>query len=220
MIEIKSISGAVLKAVDADSLREANLWGADLRGANLGRANLWGANLGEADLREANLWGADLWEANLWGADLWGADLRGANLQEANLGEANLGRANLWGANLGEADLREANLGEANLRGANLGGAKIGLVKWPSPPMVLLASWGEVSDDICLDLMRYDAANHPEPEKFLEWAEGGGCPYDGVHVERSANFQEKRGLIKDDFLSLPVKSAYELMQLLIGEKCK
>ena len=48
---------------DNTTLREANLWGADLREADLRGA----------DLQEANLWGANLRGADLQGADLWGA---------------------------------------------------------------------------------------------------------------------------------------------------
>ena len=55
MIEIKNKYGAVLRTVDADTLRAANLFGADLRGADLSGANLFGANLFGADLRWANL---------------------------------------------------------------------------------------------------------------------------------------------------------------------
>ena len=100
---------------DNTTLREANLWGADLREADLRGA----------DLQEANLWGANLRGADLQGADLWGANLRGANLWGANLQGANLRGANLLGANLRGANLRGANLLEANLRGADLQGADL-----------------------------------------------------------------------------------------------
>ena len=50
MIEIKNKDGVFLRTVNADTLRWANLRGADLRWANLR-----GANLAEADLRGANL---------------------------------------------------------------------------------------------------------------------------------------------------------------------
>lgn len=46
--------------------------------------------------------------------------------------------------------------GGADLRGANLGGANL-----PSPTMVLMANWFEVSVDLCRDLMNYDAACRP-----------------------------------------------------------
>ena len=70
MIEIKNLSGAVIKTVDANNLRNADLRGADLYGADLRGADLRGANLRGADLRGADLRGADLSRANLYGADL------------------------------------------------------------------------------------------------------------------------------------------------------
>ena len=122
--------------------------------------------------------------------------------------KANLRGANLYGANLYGANLYEANLYEANTKD----------VYWPAPPMILLAHWGDVSGELCVDMMRYDAANHPKPELFVEWAAGGDCPYHEIHADRAANFQECRELIKADFLSLPVKSAHELVCLLAKEK--
>lgn len=65
MIEIKNKDGVVLRTMDADTLRGANLIGADLRGADLRGADLHGAKL-----CGANLHGAYLVEANLRGADL------------------------------------------------------------------------------------------------------------------------------------------------------
>ena len=55
MVEIKDRHGRVLVAVDADTLRGADLRGADLRWANLSEADLFGADLRWADLRWANL---------------------------------------------------------------------------------------------------------------------------------------------------------------------
>ena len=184
---------ANLRSADLRSanLRDANLWGADLR-----NADLWSANLRNANLRDADLWGADLQDANLWGADLRGADLRNADLYGADLRNANL-----YGA-----DLRNANLRDANLRDANL----------PSPTMVLLANWGEVSNELCVELMRYDANNHPNPKKFDEWRRGGPCPYNNVKIQRVAHFIEQKTLWK----SGPSKPAYELMVMVLREHCK
>ncbi len=208
------------------NLREANLRGADLRGADLRGADLRGADLWGANLRGANLWEADLREANLREADLREANLREADLREADLREANLREADLWGADLREADLRGADLRGADLRGADLRGAdlweadlrgaNIEKVSWPSPTIVLLASWGTVSSDLCLELMRYDAFNHPDPKAFDAWAENGTCPYDDVHIERAASFTEKKGAWSPG----PAKSAYALMQMLLKECCK
>ena len=106
MIEIKNKYGAVLRMVDADTLR-----GADLRWTNLSGADLSGADLRGADLR----W-ADLRWTNLSGANLRGADLRWTNLSGADLRWTNLSGADLSGADLRGADLRGANLSGADLR--------------------------------------------------------------------------------------------------------
>src|SRR3990170_153136 len=221
MKEIKSVlDGRVLFALDCNSVKicveEGVKVGADLRGADLSEANLSRANLSQADLHGANLSQADLSWADLSWADLSWADLNRADLNRANLSWANLSRANLSWANLSWA-----NLSWANLSRANLSRAKIKETIWPSPPMVLLASWGMVSDKLTIDLMRYDASNHPYPEWFGEWAlRAGACPYDGAKIQRSANFDERRSLITSTFLGLPFRSAYDLMQALLKECCK
>ena len=83
-MDIKNRVGVILRAVAGDTLRAADLYGADLRGAdlrgaNLSAADLRGANLSAADLRGADLYGANLSAADLRGADLYGADLYGAD---------------------------------------------------------------------------------------------------------------------------------------------
>ena len=55
MIDIRNKYGAVLRTVDADTLRGADLRGADLRGADLRGADLRGADLSGAGLRGADL---------------------------------------------------------------------------------------------------------------------------------------------------------------------
>ena len=131
---------------------------------------------------------ANLRYANLHCANLSDANLSGANLHCAYLSGANLCGANLHCANLHCAILRGANLHYANLHCANLSGAYL-----PSAPALLTATWGKVSDGLCLDLMRYDAANHPEPALFDKWSDGGACPM-SVRWERAANFTEVRSL--------------------------
>ena len=142
--------------------------------------------------------------ADLRRADLREADLRRADLREANLREADLRRADLREANLREANLRRADLRRADLRGADL----------PPPTMLLLCNWEDVSDKLCLLLMRYDASNHPKPEKFDEWAKGDSCPYNDTRWQRCANFKEKRELWKPG----KTKSALELVMMLFKEK--
>lgn len=103
-------------------------------------------------------------------------------------------------ASLSGADLRDANLRDA---------------KNICPTIFLLAHW-YVSDALVVELMRYDAANHPNPRAFDLWAKGGPCPYDGVQISRVANFNQRSSL-----WSLgPAKSAYELMVMVMAECCK
>jgi len=126
------------------------------------------------------------------------------------LSGADLSRANLSGADLSGADLSWAYLSGADLSRANLSGAHL-----PSPTAVLLASWGHVSDDLTRDLMRYDAACHPDPPAFDRWSAGGSCPYAGVKMGRAAHFTESRDLWSPG----PSERPYDLMIRVLAEKC-
>jgi hypothetical protein len=97
-----------------------------------------------------------------------------------------------------------ANLSSANLNSADL----------PSPTMILLASWREVSDSLCADLMMYDASCHSDIKKFDDWAKGGPCPYRGTKIQRACNFSEKRELWGKGKFHTP----YSLMLRLFKEK--
>ena len=76
-----------------------------------------------------------------------------------------------------------------------------------------MANWGKVSDDLCRDLMRYDAACHPDPSAFDRWAAGGPCPLDEIPTQRAAVFQEKRHLWSPGSVR-----PYDLFQRLLAEK--
>jgi hypothetical protein len=129
---------------------------------------------------------------------------------EADLSRANLSGADLSGANLSWANLSGANLSWANLSGADLWGADL------CPTMLLLSGMGRLSDDLTSDLMNYDAANHPDPAAFQRWADGGACPYEGVKVQRVANFSERRECWPPERQLL---SAFELMKRVLRERC-
>jgi len=203
-----NLRGADLRWAD---LREANLQEADLQGADLRGANLQGADLRKAYLRRAYLQGAYLQGAYLQRAYLRGANLQGADLRKAYLRGADLRKAYLRGADLQEAGLQEADLQRADLRGADLRGVDL-----PSPTIVLLAFWGEVSDELCQNLMQYDAWFHQNPEAFENWAINDECPYNDALYQRSANFEEKKHLFKP---GIPPRG-FDLMIQVIREKCK
>ena len=82
--------------------------------------------------------------------------------------------------------------------------------------MILLAFWGNVSDELTQDLMRWNAEGHPNPKAFSVWAKGRECPYNNVSWERAANFQEKSYLWKATGKKL---RSYDLAIRLLKEKC-
>jgi len=110
----------------------------------------------------------------------------------------------------GETGGRRADLSDANLSGANLSGADLS-----RPTTILLAAWGGLAPALTADLMRYDAACHPDPAAFDRWATGGECPYANVKVQRAAQFKEDRKLWSPG----PPPRPYELMIGVLAEKC-
>ncbi len=183
---------------------------------DLSNADLSNADLSNADLRYADLWYAYLSNANLSNADLSNANLRNADLRYADLSNADLRNADLSNADLWYADLSNADLWYADLSNANLSNADLSNANLPAPTAVLLANWGEVSDELTLELMRYDAEHHQDPEAFDKWAAGGPCPYKGAKYQRAANFREKRELWKPG----RAPRGFDLMVACIKEKCK
>ena len=115
----------------------------------------------------------------------------------------------------GERYFRGADLRSADLSWANLSSADLSWAKLPAPTTMLMAIWGSVSDDLCVELMRYDASNHPDPMAFDRWVETGMCPYSNAGIQRCANFRERKELWSPG----SAKSALELMIMLIREKC-
>ena len=125
-------------------------------------------------------------------------------------------RADLRGAGLREADLQGANLRWANLRWADLPGANLRGARLPAASMVLLADWGDLSDETTIALMRLDASAHPDPGAFDYWAETGDCPYGaGVPVQRVASFQERREI----WSSGPPPTIWSALCMVLDEKC-
>ena len=121
-------------------------------------------------------------------ADLQGANLRGANLRGANLRGAVLRDANLQGADLQGAVLWGANLQDANLRGADL---RDFLSTNSVQTVLTITDWGQLPDDLTLELMRHDAESCGE-EAMTVWAKGGACPFN--NSVRDYKFTESHAL--------------------------
>jgi len=160
----------------------------------------------QVSLRGANLQNWYLAGTSLVGANFAGANLRGAVIRSCDLRNVDFEEANLKGAVLTYSMLGNSYFNKANLRGAQL----------PSPTMVLLAYWGELSDQLTADLMLWDSLNHPDPSSFDKWANGGDCPYMvQKEVSRAANFKEKAYLWGKGKECKP----YDLMKRVLAEKC-
>jgi class 3 adenylate cyclase/uncharacterized protein YjbI with pentapeptide repeats len=103
-----------------ESIRCAQLRGADFSIAQLQRASFNGAQLQEAIFIDPHLQGTKFDNAQLQGAFLAGAPLQGASFIRAQLQGAYLPAAKLQGANLQSAQLQGAELSKAQLQLASL----------------------------------------------------------------------------------------------------
>jgi hypothetical protein len=135
---------------------------------------------------------------------------------KTNLFRANLSLADLVGADLSHADLSHASLSGADLSGAYLYGANLSGANLPPPTAVLLASWGDVSEQLCADLMEFDCWSHGDRKAFDYFASHGKCPYTGHLEERAARFLESGEIWKKDIGKLC--SPRDLMLRLFVEK--
>ena len=77
------------------------------------------------------------------------------------------------------------------------------------PPLVLLAYWDEISDELTALAMAYEASCHPDPGIFMHREED-------AEMERSCNFYHDRECWDPD---LPAPRPYDLMVALIREVC-
>ena len=77
---------------------------------------------------------------------------------------------------------------------------------------ILRASWFEFSDELTLELMRWDAISCGD-EAMTAWANGGECPFN--LMEREFYFTEKRKLWKP---GKPTMNHRELFEALCAEK--
>ena len=152
-------------------------------------------------------------------ADLNGADLNNAKLSYANLGYANLSyvdlsNVNLRGADLSYADLSYADLSYVNLNFAILGSANLCNAKY-SILNLLRIDWGDLSDDLTIELMVRDSIFIGK-DKMDIWANGGDCPYS--NMERDFIFQESQPLWLNNKRKKPKYDDLQLFKKLCKEK--
>jgi len=115
---------------------------------NLANAVLRGSRLQAASIKDTNLWQADLSNADLSGIRMKDTHLANSTLQDAKLAAARVVRSSLKDANLTAADLTNSSLMRvdvtgADLTGATFNGARAGRVDWlaaKAPPTELPGS--------------------------------------------------------------------------------
>lgn len=168
-----------------------------------------GNSMSTDDLSNVDLDGMDfhnryLADANFRGSILSHTNFRNSIVAHACFRYANLTSADFQSASVRYTDFYLTTLDKVDFRGAHL----------PAPTVILLAEWMDISDQLTADLMVWDSLNHPNPKAFRNWAKGGSCPYNNVHVERAARFSEKRSLWGKGKRRTP----YELMMALFKEK--
>jgi hypothetical protein len=202
-----------------EDLSETDFSGSLIKGCNFNNAVLKNASFKNSRIVNSSFIEACLEAANLNNTFAVSINFSWAKLSKASMIQSNVSNSNFYYASLRSADLTNANLRRTNLYFAILKEAIVKETLWPSPQMVLLACWGEVSDDLCTHLMRYDADNYSNPNKFVEWANDVVCPYLYEKFQRSANFTACRKLITDNFLDIKPRSAYDLAQELLRECC-
>jgi len=172
-----------------------------------------------ADFSSDILIGINFHRCNLKRAFFTSAYLRYCDFINVDLRGADFIQTNLHGCRFQDTDLRLAVLRGANLEEASFQGTDLRETYLPAPTMVLLANWRNrnLSRDLIRELMRYDAANHPDGTvAFNRWSKGGhyeDYPYRSQKIERAANFTEDPNLWEPG----PSKSAYELMALVLKE---
>ena len=161
---------------------------------------------GEVGGVKSNLSSANLSSADLSSADLCFANLSSANLSSADLSSANLSSANLSSADLSSADLSSANLSYADLSSADLQKSKFSILN------ALRSNWGDVSEKLCLEMMRWDAISCGD-ESIRKWIETGECPF--KNSEREFYFKENKKLW---IPGTPKMNHRELWEALCAEK--
>ena len=142
------------------------------------------------------------------------ADMEHAKMKGSTFEDCWFSYARLHYLRAEEAEFWSCNFEYSSLFGARFWDARMDDTKLPDPGSVLQANWGRLSDELNLAAMRLDASAHPDPKAFLEWAEGGQCPYANVDVQRQVKFYEDRDLYEPG----PAPRIYALMAAIMHEK--
>lgn len=149
-------------------------------------------------------------------------------LQEGQMSNLVFGDCGFTYCNFSYADFKETHFTNATFENCNFTGvdfsyvrlSNVDFVRCKLNPLDLLfkAFWGEVSDKLTKELMKFDAACHHKPTDFNKWKRNGGCPYNSAYYPRAINFYEKTRLWTPSLLKEKVNTPYQLICMLFKEK--
>ncbi len=235
-LEICKRGGIKLKGL---YIKDEDLGGIDLSGMDLSKAYIFDTDLSFSNMSDTNLsysifndvefdgvyadniilnnakWFdvkakyISLYDANMQGMKLGTVDFRFANLDSVNLQNSTFDNVNLEYADLTNADLQNASIYHSSmncttLTNANLRNAEYKLFE------ILQINIGDVSPELKLELMRWDAQNYGI-EKMNKWAESASFDYPGSLF----NFAPDKSLWKSG--KPKCKSLMELWQWITEE---
>lgn len=192
----------------------------------LEKINLSCARLYNKKFRNVTFNYVQFYYADLEFAEFVNCKFNNCNFRLASLKSTKIDNCKFYNTHFNDATFRYARVQNScfmrsNFTAASFHSSTINAVEFLDcygicPTSMLLAYWGVLSVSLTKELMRYDAENHPNSEKFREWAETGNCPYTNCAVSRVALFAEGQYLYKHSKKrALP---AYELMLRLFKER--
>lgn len=183
----------------------------DFTGADLTHCVFKSTDLSCSSFKFAKLDGCKILNSTLLESNFAYATMTNAVLKTCDFHSSNLSNANLSDSDLENSDLWNCVFNGTYLTNCNLKGVRIG-----SPTMILLANWGELSDELTTLAMAYDASCHQDKKSFEDWSKWGSCPYKTTNYDRACKFVESRQLWNSE---IKVPGAFELMIKIIREKC-
>lgn len=140
-----------------------------------------------------------------------GTDLRNVKFKTCEFTGANFSHALLMSGKLQDLQFKSCNF-----KGTNFDNAILDYIIFIDcysicPTRMLLAYWGMLSSSLTKELMRYDAENHPNKERFRHWVKDHSCPYQDCAIGRVALFSENSTIYQHAKKNTRALPAYELM---------
>jgi len=150
-----------------------------------------------ASLTYCNLYDCNIIKAELSNSMFSVSNLVGSTIVNSKFYDCDFSSANISCTNIENCLLEDCDLFKASLYGTRF--KNVTFINSELPPVtdLLRCNWSGCSDDLVLELMRYDCSLVPNGRKlFDKWKAGEGCPYNNQSFGREAVFAESSKLWK------------------------